>query len=244
MKKLRGFTLIELLIVVAIIAILAAIAVPNFLEAQVRAKVSRVRSDLRSISVAIESYSVDYNQYPMSMSQAGTGAKPGCTVNGTLTVQSGAKSSAKNRWTFATMAMRTNTNDRLMTLTTPIAFIAGLPTDSFADTKGTVYGYANALDQAWILWSYGPDTDEQSHVLGGQLDQLVESLATENENWRWKGPDQVFGAQVQNPTESLYTGVSSSVFNVSSGTGTAFTYDPSNGSVSDGEVWRCSGTSQ
>lgn len=60
----HGFTLIELLIVVAIIAILAAIAVPNFLEAQVRAKVSRCKSDLRSLATAIESYMVDNNKYP------------------------------------------------------------------------------------------------------------------------------------------------------------------------------------
>ena len=61
-----GFTLIELLIVVAIIAILAAIAVPNFLEAQVRAKVSRVRSDQRAIAGALEAYFTDYNRYPES----------------------------------------------------------------------------------------------------------------------------------------------------------------------------------
>jgi type II secretion system protein G len=60
----KGFTLIELLIVVAIIAILAAIAVPNFLEAQVRAKVSRVKSDHRSLATAIESYYVDHGTYP------------------------------------------------------------------------------------------------------------------------------------------------------------------------------------
>ena len=61
--KRYGFTLIELLIVVAIIGILAAIAVPNFLNAQVRAKVSRAQSDLRSISMALESYRLDNGRY-------------------------------------------------------------------------------------------------------------------------------------------------------------------------------------
>ena len=59
-----AFTLIELLIVVAIIAILAAIAVPNFLEASIRSKTSRAKADMRSIATALESYIVDYNEYP------------------------------------------------------------------------------------------------------------------------------------------------------------------------------------
>lgn len=57
-----GFTLIELLIVVAIIGILAAIAVPNFLNAQIRAKVSRALADLRNINTAMGMYVMDNNQ--------------------------------------------------------------------------------------------------------------------------------------------------------------------------------------
>jgi prepilin-type N-terminal cleavage/methylation domain-containing protein len=71
LSKCSGFTLIELLIVVAIIAILALIAVPNFLEAQTRAKVARVRADFRSVATAIEAYAVDHNDYPRNWSGGG-----------------------------------------------------------------------------------------------------------------------------------------------------------------------------
>src|SRR5688572_5101335 len=69
----KAFTLIELLIVVAIIAILAAIAVPNFLEAQVRAKVSRIKNDMRTTSTALESFAVDNNSYPEEKNVAAGG---------------------------------------------------------------------------------------------------------------------------------------------------------------------------
>ncbi|MFB3788398.1 MAG: type II secretion system protein [bacterium] len=65
----NAFTLIELLIVVAIIEILAAIAVPNFLASQTRAKVARVKQDLRSLGTAAEMYYIDTGQYPPHLAQ-------------------------------------------------------------------------------------------------------------------------------------------------------------------------------
>lgn len=62
--KNSGFTLIELLIVVAIIGILAAIAVPNFINARMKAQVARVEADMRSISDSLEMYRLDNNAYP------------------------------------------------------------------------------------------------------------------------------------------------------------------------------------
>lgn len=67
MKIQRAFTLIELLIVVAIIAILASIAVPNFLEAQVRSKVARAKNDMRTLALTLEAYHMEYNAYPEAL---------------------------------------------------------------------------------------------------------------------------------------------------------------------------------
>ncbi|MEW6235629.1 MAG: prepilin-type N-terminal cleavage/methylation domain-containing protein [Candidatus Omnitrophota bacterium] len=61
-----AFTLIELLIVVAIIGVLAAIAVPNFLLAQTKAKIARVEGDIKAMATAMELYRIDCNDFPNS----------------------------------------------------------------------------------------------------------------------------------------------------------------------------------
>jgi prepilin-type N-terminal cleavage/methylation domain-containing protein len=103
-----GFTLIELLIVVAIIAILAAIAVPNFLEAQTRAKIGRARADARSIATALEAYRVDALDYPEPHTYIPF-PDPGSIDTGFLD--------------------RTRIPS---TLTTPVAYLTALPPDVFA----------------------------------------------------------------------------------------------------------------
>jgi type II secretion system protein G len=69
-RNAKGFTLIELLIVVAIIGIIAAIAIPNLLNAIDRGKQKRTMADLRSIGTAIETYSIDNNDYPVAATMA------------------------------------------------------------------------------------------------------------------------------------------------------------------------------
>ena len=68
-KKRAGFTLVEIMIVVAIIALLAAIAVPGFLRARKRSQASKVLNDLRMIDSAMDQYAIE------------TGKKTGDPIN-------------------------------------------------------------------------------------------------------------------------------------------------------------------
>ena len=61
-KRRGGFTLVEIMIVVAIIALLAAIAVPGFLRARKRSQASRILNDLRLIDAAVDQYAIENNK--------------------------------------------------------------------------------------------------------------------------------------------------------------------------------------
>ena len=113
-------------------------------QASTRSSVSRARSEMRSLSTAIEAYMVDTNQYPAT-------AKADVGVNAFLS------KGDPGRYIF-TFRARIAAED-FMTVTTPVAFITSYPSDPYAKNRGTVYGYYNHLDKGYIVFSARPDRD-------------------------------------------------------------------------------------
>jgi type II secretion system protein G len=180
----HGFTLIELLIVVAIIGILAAIAVPNFLNAQTRAKVARCYSDMRSIGTAFEMYNMDNNAYPFF---------------------------GGNLW---------YSNIIYPKLTSPIAYMSSIPTDPFV-----------------IKDDPQRPADHGHFYPGWNIYEVVKAGST------WGGPPVLQAVRSGARMLTVSSGPDKKEDIASQTTG-LFSYHPSNGLVSGGDIYRFTPGSQ
>lgn len=202
-RKRSAFTLIELLIVVAIIAILALIAVPNFLEAQVRAKTSRVKADMRSIATALEAYRVDYNQYPPD-------------------VDSGAYPRMHDVWgnEIASYHM----------ITTPVAYMTSIPLDAFYSGEGRIHSGMGIAQKNAAYFEYSEENleDARNPSKAAQLHAsqcgfvLISMGPNRYGEFSWSGDEwQAVGKNIP-----WVAG------------GRCIMYDPTNGTVSHGDIIR------
>ncbi|MCX8037984.1 MAG: hypothetical protein N3D11_13220 [Candidatus Sumerlaeia bacterium] len=193
----------ELLIVVAIIAILAAIAIPNFLEAQTRSKVARVKSDLRSLAVAEEAYMVDWNTF--TFGQGGS--------SGTFPIV----------W------------QGFRLLTSPVAYITSIPMDPFGMSRiGSTWTppmYEFGTGAAGIAAAPRNFTDwANSQAYPCDTFMLESDGPDRNDNTGGDGPlpstgSYPMGSWLTEPVEDLLAGI----------------YDPTNGTISGGEILRMGG---
>lgn len=208
MRKNQAFTLIELLIVVAIIAILAAIAVPNFLEAQVRSKVSRAKSDMRSISLALETYRTDQSAYPVC-----------------YTVLNGMSGIDNPNWIMMKMSGTGNviTYDGYWPtmITTPVSYLSSLPKDPFptkmwggvATVPFPVNNGGVARNFYYWLWPKGRRVFSDLSPVNADIFYMIVS----------PGPDQQMDLGMEWATGGMYANC---------------IYDPSNGTISGGNITR------
>jgi prepilin-type N-terminal cleavage/methylation domain-containing protein len=148
MRFSKGFTLIELLIVIAIILILIAIALPNFLEAQIRAKVTKSQGEIRSLGIAIESFRIEHRVLLVDFWDE---SKDPIVSRERLL-----------RWNFCSPLNFDDTvrNQRciLGNLTTPVAYIKQIPDDPFF---GTVNETSARLNEVLAGTYFYGDNDEQ-----------------------------------------------------------------------------------
>jgi len=216
-----AFTLIELLIVVAIIAILAAIAVPNFLEAQVRAKIARAKADQRTITTGLETYHIDQNSYPKSNAES---------------------------WALSFGAAGPMMIPTLERLTTPISYLSGSATftDPFVGTAQ--YWGANLLQEeniAAIAAGYHAQAGAQPgrvyrYISRGPKDTTIWNQPNDEQKAVWYllescGPDAHY--------HRMGTALNSNDSPARRGVLYKAIYDPTNGTVSRGSIWRAGGAS-
>jgi type II secretory pathway pseudopilin PulG len=164
-----SFTLIELLIVIAIIIVVTAIAVPNLISANIKAKVKGIKSEMGSIAIALEDYRVDDDEgnYPIEPGRTGSGYDPDVIAKLNIAFDDHSDAIGLGKLIFPPEA------------SDPV-YLYRIPGDPFNDSgeeewNGTsgahnnhyCYFTADASGQSsssearyWALVSYGPDKDQ------------------------------------------------------------------------------------
>ena len=220
LQKQIGFTLVELLVVVLIIAVLVALALPGFLEFQTRAKVAKTKTHLRIVANALEAYHVDFGNYPIGKPTAGVDP---FGVFSTMALQS-----LTTPITYCSQDALRDSFGALRPISPQFALGSLAPVN--AARRGPDRPFSRIPDESSLLYFYY----KQFSVLRQNQTMDVEGFAIIS-----AGPDRQdsFSVYFPFPTELPQAAGSFGVFNVIDSI-----YDPTNGTTSRGDIPRWGGS--